>query len=621
MTTYYVNPNATGSSDLNPGTNITRPLKTLNKANTLSASGDKVIVYPSTYREQVLAKTSNVQWSAADLGVVIDGTDQLTGSWTDLGGGLYSLSYAPPGGTAPALLHVDGVPFITTVTSQASISYQLETLSQIVWNAFYFNAATNTLYLNLNGANPNSHSIRAGVRTSAFTFDSLTSCVVDGFMIKGSNVYGVRVQGGGSHQILNGQYWGNNNGGIRLEAPTPQLFAPADAGAGGTLAAGTYAYVVTAIIGGNETLASFERTLTIAANRKIQVQWSGVTNATSYKVYGRTTVGKSFITSVAVPGSGFPTWVDDGSLTPDGVTFPPTSTSTGTNNNLIENVDVWQSGSHGISLYAAQQSSVRRSRSHHNAFHGVALLNYANDNIVEEMRCYRNSQLPANRVANGIQSDNFGLGTPGALRNTIQRNRCFDNQDSGISIYNGSHDNIVRLNILYGNGDHGVDNLDSQRCHMINNVAYNNVTAGLNAEGHSEGIRMFNNISMDNGLHSPRTTGNYRVDQTANSDAQMDYNVSYLTVPAASQSGGNNGEFTWGTLIYGTLAAFRAAVPTQMVHGISANPLFNNLAQRNFRLQESSPAHNAGTNTAPDYIAFDREGTAQPTPPNCGAYV
>src|SRR5436305_1061532 len=155
MTTYYVNPNATGSSDLNTGSNITRPLKTLGKANTLSASGDTIIVYPSTYREQVLAKTSNVQWKVADLGVIIDCTDQITASWTDLGGGLYSIAYIPPGGAVPALLHVDGVPFITTVTSQTLISYQLETLSQIVWNAFYFSAATNTLYLNLNGANPN----------------------------------------------------------------------------------------------------------------------------------------------------------------------------------------------------------------------------------------------------------------------------------------------------------------------------------------------------------------------------------------------------------------------------------------------------------------------------------
>jgi hypothetical protein len=152
---------------------------------------------------------------------------------------------------------------------------------------------------------------------------------------------------------------------------------------------------------------------------------------------------------------------------------------------------------------------------------------------------------------------------------------------------------------------------------MIGNVVYGSVTAGLNSEGTSMGIRMYNNISMDNGVSSPRTSGNYRVDQTANADAVMDYNLSYLTNPANP----GDSEITWGTLEYRTLATFKVAQPTQMVHGFTANPQFANLTDRDFHLALGSPALSAAYASAPDYSGDDFDGFPQGTPPNMGVYA
>jgi parallel beta-helix repeat protein len=616
MTEYYVNPMATGSSDLNPGTYLPRPLKTLTKAHAIASAGDKIIVYPSIYSEQINATKSNLTWSAADENVILDGSIPFTGTWTLVSGSLYSTPYNPPVGNEPFLMIVNSVAYIFPAASSGAITFTQEPTTKLVYGAFYFDRAGNTLYVNVGGGNPNTMTIRIGFFSSVFTIQNLTNWVIDGFLFRGSNQYGIRVRGGGSHQILNNIFRRCVNSGPRLEAPTPQLFNPSDAGAGGTLTAGTKYYIITAIVGGNETLPSFEGSITIAANRKVQLQCSIVTGATNYKIYGRTQNGETLLATIAAPGSGFPTYVDDGSATSDGTTHPPTISSVQTTGNLVENNDVFQMGSHGISLYAAGSNIVRRNRSHHNHFHGIALLNYSNDNLVELNACYSNSQLN-NRVANGIQCDQFGVGTSGSSRNTIQRNHCFRNQDSGISIYNGSADCIVRLNLSHDNGDHGVDNLHSMNCHMIGNLSYNHPTAGFNSEGTSQGIRMYNNISMDNGANPPagRTTGNYRVDATANADAIVDYNLTYFS----GAFGPGGGEMSWGVLIYPTLASFQLTTG-QMSHGVRANPQFIDLPNRDFHLSVGSPAIHAGYGSAPDISGDDFDGMPMGTPPNLGVY-
>jgi parallel beta-helix repeat protein len=606
MATYYVDNQAVGASDSNVG-NSSSPFLTLSHANLVATTGDTVQVRPGTYREQLTCKANGVTWKAATKGVYIYGSVVVAGTWSATGTNAFSVSYVTT--TSPLVVIVDNVPFTLATSSTTTTA-----------NQFFYDSIGNILYVDMGGANPTGHKVEASNLSTCISLLSVTDCVIDGFSAYASNGYGILVQGGGNHTIRNNEVLGHPSGGIRLQPLSPQLFQPTDAGAGGTLAAGQYAYMVSAIIGGQETLPSFELKITIAANHQIQLQWSKMATATSFNVYGRTVAGETLITNIANSfGAGFPTWVDDGSLTPDGTTIPPTSSSVGLTPCFVDNNEVWRNLSHGVYMYGASGCFIRGNHSHHNVFHGIALLNGSNGNTVEFNVCHNNSK--GNRTANGIQADNFGAGTSGSASNVIQYNRCFRNEDSGISIYSGSHDCIVRRNICYLNGDHGIDNLNAQNCHMINNMCYHNVSAGLNSEGTSQGIRMYNNISMDNGIQSPRTSGNYRVDPTANADAQLDYNISFLTVPAASQPGGSgitNCEMTWGNTTYSTFAAFRTAVPSQMVHGVAGNPQFKDITNADWHLKAGSPAIGLGLASAPDFITTDFYGNPVASPPNAG---
>ena len=86
-------------------------------------------------------------------------------------------------------------------------------------------------------------------------------------------------------------------------APTP-LNLTASQGPGlnaGSLAKGTYYYVVTAIIGGHETLVSPETFAQVSANATVDLSWYPVPLATAYKVYrGTTPGGETFLASTAV---------------------------------------------------------------------------------------------------------------------------------------------------------------------------------------------------------------------------------------------------------------------------------------------------------------------------------
>lgn len=75
--------------------------------------------------------------------------------------------------------------------------------------------------------------------------------------------------------------------GIAIEVlPPPVQSALATAGTGGTITAGTYRYVVTAINAAGETRASNEQTIvTTGSTSTVTVTWGAVTGATGYKLY------------------------------------------------------------------------------------------------------------------------------------------------------------------------------------------------------------------------------------------------------------------------------------------------------------------------------------------------
>lgn len=105
---------------------------------------------------------------------------------------------------------------------------------------------------------------------------------------------------------------------VRAVAPRPNppvLSAPAGSTAGGTLAAGTYWYRVSAVVGGVEGLACLEQSGTVASGStgSVALSWTAVASATAYKIYGRTQGAEQLLTSQA--GT---TYTDTNAATPSG---------------------------------------------------------------------------------------------------------------------------------------------------------------------------------------------------------------------------------------------------------------------------------------------------------------
>ena len=101
-----------------------------------------------------------------------------------------------------------------------------------------------------------------------------------------------------------------------MPIPAPSDLVLADGGSGGTLAAGEYYYVVTALDGaGGETTASVEASIIILANHTIILTWAPVQNAASYNVYrGTSSGGEALLVGTGLPVTGT-TYTDDGSAT------------------------------------------------------------------------------------------------------------------------------------------------------------------------------------------------------------------------------------------------------------------------------------------------------------------
>lgn len=111
---------------------------------------------------------------------------------------------------------------------------------------------------------------------------------------------------------------------ISASLATPVNSAFSTATTGGTLAAGTYYYRVTAINAVGETLPSTETSqVTTGTTSTVTVNWGAVVGATGYKIYGRSTGAELFLAQVGA----VTTWTDTGSLTPSGAM--PTANTTG----------------------------------------------------------------------------------------------------------------------------------------------------------------------------------------------------------------------------------------------------------------------------------------------------
>ena len=257
----------------------------------------------------------------------------------------------------------------------------------------------------------------------------------------------------------------------------------------------------------------------------------------------------------------------------------------------------------GIRLDGASDSIVATNTVDHNSDYGIYLVGSTRDQVVDN-RVFANARV-FERAASGIRLHS-------SPSNTISSNVSHDNEDSGIESVTGSNNTLVVNNVTYTNGDHGIDNLASTGQRVISNSVYRNVTAGINVEGTSTGASIANNISVDNGIASPRTRGDIRVDSSSTSGTTMDYDLVYLSTPDVI--------LIWNSVNYTSLAAFKSATGRE-THGTQADPKWTSQNGGDFHLNAGSPAIDSANSGASGQPSADADGNPRlddPATPNTG---
>ena len=284
----------------------------------------------------------------------------------------------------------------------------------------------------------------------------------------------------------------------------------------------------------------------------------------------------------------------------------------GGSGNTISQVRVTNNTSVGVRLADATNTSVLDSEADHNSNHGVSVAG-GSGNTVAGVVSHENISPPGSpRVATGIDVSKSAAGP--SFDVLVERNTTYRNADSGIEIYQGSERALVRRNLSYDNGDHGIDISFSPSARVVSNTVVGNATPGINVEGGSTGVSVRDNIAVDNAIGAPGTQGDIRVDAQSVSGTTLDRDLVH-------QSSGSPTVIEWAGTDYSTLAAFRAAQPTQERRGIQADPRFVALASRDLGLTIDSPAVDAADADADGWTDADRQGKApvdQPTVTNSG---
>jgi parallel beta-helix repeat protein len=283
----------------------------------------------------------------------------------------------------------------------------------------------------------------------------------------------------------------------------------------------------------------------------------------------------------------------------------------GASNVTIENNTVSYAGhpvvgqtSPGIKLSSTTASLVVDNVTRNNSDHGISL-GASPANVIRKNESYSNARQVARAAA--------GIFLAGSTGNIVNGNSSHDNEDSGIGLWNGSNNSVVFNNVVSNNGDHGIDVLQSTGEAIVANTVYKSVDSGIEMQG-SAGANLVNNITVDNGINSPRTAGNIRVvDSGSAALTTLDYDLVYLS--------STSDMIDYLGVKYASLAAFQAARGKEL-NGKQGDPKFSNAAAGNFHLLAGSPAIDSANSGAANQPATDRDGvvrTDDPGTPNTGA--
>ena len=312
---------------------------------------------------------------------------------------------------------------------------------------------------------------------------------------------------------------------------------------------------------------------------------AGATVTVTGKAHGFTIVGRSYVEvrGFRVVGT-----------TGDGISVK-SSQSVVLADNEVTGSGAPTSANHAVGIYLESTSGsvISGNKTHHNSDRGI-YLNLSNGNTISGNVSYSNAREYTREAA--------GMHLYRSNDNTIAGNVTYSNEDSGINIYQTSSNNLIVGNLTYNNGDHGVDVSQSAvNNRVVGNTVYKNVTAGLNCEGSSSCV-FENNVSVDNGIASPRTHSNIRVDNTSATGSSMNNDVMYLSKADVMA--------IWNGVNYSTVAALRTATG-QEARGLQADPLWRNPGSGDFRLSPGSPAIDSANSGAGGQTTTDLEGTAR----------
>src|SRR5450631_2144601 len=232
----------------------------------------------------------------------------------------------------------------------------------------------------------------------------------------------------------------------------------------------------------------------------------------------------------------------------------------------------------GISLRGSTASLVTGNTSDQNSDHGILVTSGTTGSTVS----YNETSWNANgwqRNANGIDVISAG--------NTIIGNIAHDNEDSGLQFYPGGNNNLATLNVLYNNGDHGIDDLNVTGGRLIGNTVFHNCTTGINVEGTSGSYLVANNVAVDNavypayrGISCSRRNGNIGIWDSAPPTTVVDHNLVWLTKPGTMYVFKSS---------YTSLSAMQAGTGQER-SGVQADPKFVSTSGADLRLSEGSPA-------------------------------
>ena len=294
-------------------------------------------------------------------------------------------------------------------------------------------------------------------------------------------------------------------------------------------------------------------------------------------------------------------WVTIRGFAVDGAKNPGITISGGSNVTLDGN-HVSHSGNPvngdtavGIKLSGVTDSLVTNNITDHNSDAGILVNADANNNVISHNESFANARGYV-RAAAGIDVRN----TTGTV---VTGNVSHDNEDSGINLWTGlaQGSNLATNNVTYSNGDHGIDVHNAIDARVVANTVYSNYDSGIEMTT-STGSVLANNISVDNGIGSLRTSGNIRADKASYLTATVNDDLLFLRVPGVMVD--------WGGVKYSSLAVFRAATG-QESRGLEADPRFTNPTVADFHLVGGSPAIDAANTAAPGQPLVDFDGRAR----------